>query len=60
MSRGLPDWEERDKQHLGEELSDVLLYLLQLASACEVDLGDAVTKKIAKNAVKYPAKLSQP
>ncbi|KAF3785868.1 dCTP pyrophosphatase 1 [Nymphaea thermarum] len=59
VAKGLPDWEERDKEHLGEELSDVLLYLVQLADACEVDLGDAATKKLAKNAVKYPANLSQ-
>ncbi|CAN6479523.1 unnamed protein product [Victoria cruziana] len=54
VARGLPNWEERDKEHLGEELSDVLLYLIRLADICGVDLGDAVTKKLIKNAIKYP------
>uniref|UniRef100_A0A803LTG7 dCTP pyrophosphatase 1 n=1 Tax=Chenopodium quinoa TaxID=63459 RepID=A0A803LTG7_CHEQI len=27
VPRGLPGWKEEEKQHLGEELSDVLLYL---------------------------------
>ncbi|KAL5990522.1 hypothetical protein ACLOJK_011424 [Asimina triloba] len=57
VARGLPNWEEADKEHLGEELSDVLLYLIRLADICGIDLGDAATKKIVKNAIKYPAKM---
>ncbi|XP_078167308.1 uncharacterized protein LOC144562051 [Carex rostrata] len=56
VPKGLPNWEEADKEHLGEELSDVLLYLIQLSDMCGIDLGDAATKKIVKNAVKYPPK----
>ncbi|XP_071940089.1 uncharacterized protein [Coffea arabica] len=56
VGKGLPNWEESDKEHLGEELSDVLLYLIRLADICGIDLGDAATKKIVKNAVKYPPK----
>ncbi|KAF3322239.1 dCTP pyrophosphatase 1-like protein [Carex littledalei] len=56
VQKGLPNWEEADKEHLGEELSDVLLYLIQLSDMCGIDLGDAATKKIVKNAVKYPPK----
>ncbi|MQM16133.1 hypothetical protein Taro_049085 [Colocasia esculenta] len=55
VGRGLPNWEESDKEHLGEELSDVLLYLIRLADVCGIDLGEAATKKIVKNAIKYPA-----
>ncbi|KAK0607872.1 hypothetical protein LWI29_021763 [Acer saccharum] len=55
VEKGLPNWEEADKEHLGEELSDVLLYLIRLADICEIDLADAATKKIVKNAIKYPA-----
>lgn len=55
VARGLPNWEESEKEHLGEELSDVLLYLIRLADVCGIDLGEAATKKIVKNAVKYPA-----
>lgn len=57
VARGLPNWDESDKEHLGEELSDVLLYLIRLADICGIDLGDAASKKIVKNADKYPAKL---
>ncbi|KAK3016849.1 hypothetical protein RJ639_005970 [Escallonia herrerae] len=56
VDRGLPNWEESDKEHLGEELSDVLLYLIRLADMCDIDLGQAATKKIGKNAIKYPPK----
>ncbi|KAK1260658.1 hypothetical protein QJS04_geneDACA002373 [Acorus gramineus] len=55
VAKGLPDWEESDKEHLGEELSDVLLYLIRLSDMCGIDLDEAVTKKIVKNAIKYPA-----
>ncbi|KAK6929755.1 dCTP pyrophosphatase 1 [Dillenia turbinata] len=55
VDKGLPNWEESDKEHLGEELSDVLLYLVRLADICGIDLGDAASKKILKNAIKYPA-----
>ncbi|XP_057470856.1 uncharacterized protein LOC130759687 [Actinidia eriantha] len=54
VDKGLPNWEESEKEHLGEELSDVLLYLIRLADICGIDLGDAASKKILKNATKYP------
>ncbi|KAK9724283.1 hypothetical protein RND81_05G060900 [Saponaria officinalis] len=55
VGKGLPNWEEAEKEHLGEELSDVLLYLIRLADICGIDLADAALKKLVKNAVKYPA-----
>ncbi|EAZ31339.1 hypothetical protein OsJ_15458 [Oryza sativa Japonica Group] len=55
VAKGLPGWKESEKEHLGEELSDVLLYLIRLSDMCGVDLGEAATRKIVKNAVKYPA-----
>ncbi|XP_042518249.1 dCTP pyrophosphatase 1-like [Macadamia integrifolia] len=54
VAKGLPNWEESDKEHLGEELSDVLLYLIRLSDMCGIDLGEAANKKIVKNAIKYP------
>eukprot|EP00249_Psilotum_nudum_P007245 c20424_g1_i2 orf=259-696(+) len=54
VPRGLPDWSTAEREHLGEELSDVLLYLLRLADICEVDLGQAALGKLRKNALKYP------
>ncbi|HNK63127.1 MAG TPA: nucleotide pyrophosphohydrolase [Anaerolineales bacterium] len=41
--------EIKDRDELGSELADVLLYLLQLASVSGIDLQDAVLKKIKKN-----------
>lgn len=57
VPRGLPGWEEREKEHLGEELSDVLLYLIRLSDICGIDLGKAALRKMKLNAIKYPAKL---
>lgn len=57
VPRGLPDWKDEEKQHLGEELSDVLLYLVRLADICGIDLGKAVLRKLELNAKKYPVKL---
>ncbi|KAG8388720.1 hypothetical protein BUALT_Bualt02G0154700 [Buddleja alternifolia] len=54
VARGLPNWSRDDKEHLEEELSDVLLYLIQLADVCGLDLGEAALTKILKNAQKYP------
>jgi NTP pyrophosphatase (non-canonical NTP hydrolase) len=38
-----------------EELADVTLYLVRLASVLGVDLNEAVTLKLQKNAIKYPS-----
>ncbi|KAK4766067.1 hypothetical protein SAY87_007709 [Trapa incisa] len=57
VPRGLPGWKEEEKQHLQEELSDVLLYLVRLSDVCGVDLGKAAMRKIEHNAIKYPIKL---
>ncbi|RLN59847.1 hypothetical protein BBP00_00006276 [Phytophthora kernoviae] len=51
------DWSAKDKEHLGEELSDVLIYLVRLADKCDVDLPAALNDKIIKNGRKYPADL---
>ena len=40
---------------VGEELSDVLIYLIDLAEQCRIDLPSAVRDKIRKNTLKYPA-----
>ena len=41
--------EIRDREELGSELADVLLYLLQLASVSGIELEDAVLRKIEVN-----------
>ena len=42
-------------ERLGEELADVLLYLLRLADVAGVDLGDAAVRKLARNEERFPA-----
>ena len=50
-SRTLPP----DKlQAVADEMADVLLYLVQLSSALQVDLLAAARAKLAHNALKYP------
>ena len=40
---------------IGEEMADVLLYLLRLSDKLQVDLADAAWRKLQINALKYPA-----
>ena len=42
------------QQPLGEEIADVLVYLVQIADRCGVDVAAAVDRKIGLNAIKYP------
>jgi NTP pyrophosphatase (non-canonical NTP hydrolase) len=44
-------WKEgsADKAELASELADVMLYLLQLASISQIDLGQAVLDKLKVN-----------
>ena len=55
VARGLPAFTDAEKVHVGEELSDVLVYLVRLADVCGVDLDAAVNRKMDRNAKKYPA-----
>ena len=45
-----------DKERVGDEIADVLLYLLQLADRTGVDVEEAVERKLRKNAEKHPPK----
>ncbi|KAL5477984.1 hypothetical protein EMCRGX_G024856 [Ephydatia muelleri] len=51
---GLPGWTSAEREHLGQELSDVLIYLIRLAERCHVDLPSAVLDKMVLNGQKYP------
>jgi NTP pyrophosphatase (non-canonical NTP hydrolase) len=42
--------EPKNKEELASELADVTLYLLQLASVSDIDLEQAVLKKLEVNA----------
>jgi NTP pyrophosphatase (non-canonical NTP hydrolase) len=47
------------REQVAGEMADVLLYLVQLATALEVDLGEAALKKIKTNAERYPEHLAR-
>ncbi|MFC4427182.1 nucleotide pyrophosphohydrolase [Deinococcus navajonensis] len=49
-----PEQAGADVAGIGEEVADVLLYLLQLADQLGIDLETAVTHKLARNARKHP------
>lgn len=44
-----------EKQAAAEEIADVQIYLLQIASRLDIDVESAVRSKMIKNAKKYPA-----
>ena len=59
-------WKEREeaegimadpdsRREVEEEMADILIYLLSMASAYRVDLKEAVARKVASNSRKYPA-----
>ena len=52
QSRDLPPG---TKEAVAQEMADVLLYLVQLSTALDVDLIDAAQRKMVMNARKYPA-----
>ena len=42
-----------------QEMADVFIYLVSLADALDVDLGEAVKRKLQLNAEKYPKETSR-
>ena len=49
----------KNRDHLGQELSDVLYWVLVLANDQGIDLGAAFAAKMEQNAVKYPVEKSK-
>ncbi len=47
--------EEKTRTSVEEELADILIYLVRISDKLEIDLYDAVERKIAINEKKYPA-----
>lgn len=41
-------------QRVREELADVLIYAIRLADLAGIDIPQAISDKIARNAIKYP------
>eukprot|EP00948_MAST-09A_sp_MAST-9A-sp1_P003070 g3070.t1 len=52
-------WSSEKRKHLGQEMSDVLFYLIRLADRCHIDLPAAAREKLELNAKKYSVKLSK-
>lgn len=47
--------EEPLRTRVGEELADVLLYLVRLADVLDVDLRSVAESKMERNALKHPS-----
>lgn len=47
--------EQVEKESLGEEMADIMIYLLFLSEVTGIDLEKAVTEKLEKNKKKYPS-----
>jgi NTP pyrophosphatase (non-canonical NTP hydrolase) len=47
------------RQHIREELADVVIYCLALANALDIDLDRAIREKMVLNAEKYPIETSR-
>lgn len=45
-----------DSSEVADELADVLIYCIYMADAMDFDIEEIILNKMAKNAVKYPAK----
>lgn len=43
------------REHLKEEIADVLIYAYMLADNLGFDIDEIIAEKLVKNAVKYPA-----
>ena len=56
QSRTLPD---EKRVQVGEEIADVLLYLLQLSDKLQIDVMEAAWRKMQLNAEKYPVDRSK-
>lgn len=50
----ITEFSEEERDHVGQEMSDVLLSLLRLAERCHIDLPTAVLQKFQLNREKYP------
>ncbi len=52
--KNTPEYIEAHKQEIGEELADVMIYLLLLADKMGLDVKEIVEKKLVQNDKKYP------
>ncbi len=45
--------------HAGDELADVVIYLVRLADVLGIDLGEAVSRKMEANSARYTVEASR-
>ena len=50
-----PEEGNQDREHLKEEIADVLIYAYMLVDNLGFDIDEIIAEKLVKNAVKYPA-----
>ncbi|MFA5319485.1 MAG: nucleotide pyrophosphohydrolase [Candidatus Paceibacterota bacterium] len=50
----IEEYIKTDKEHVGDELADVLYWVLLMSHDLNIDILDALDKKIKKNEEKYP------
>jgi dCTP diphosphatase len=49
-----PDHDPQKRAKVEEELADVVIYALEFANVCGIDVASAIERKLAANAAKYP------
>jgi len=47
--------DQATREHVGEELADILQYIIRLADLLEIDIGEALWGKLRANEARYPA-----
>lgn len=50
----IEDYVKKNKEDIGDELADVLYWVLLLGNDLNIDVLEALNKKMKKNAKKYP------
>lgn len=50
----ISDYVSKEKDRIGDELADVLYWVLLMSHDLGIDVGSALERKIKKNAEKYP------
>ena len=46
--------DEKKREEIGEEMADVLYFLIRMAQRYDIDLSEALERKMEKNNKKYP------
>lgn len=49
----------KKRPKIEDEIADVVIYALEFANMCGIDLAAAIEAKLVKNAVKYPVEKSR-